>query len=45
MILVTGITVLSGKYFLHELLKNSYKCSIRCIVRENSVTKLLDNSQ
>jgi uncharacterized protein YbjT (DUF2867 family) len=44
MLLVTGITGHSGKYFLQELIKNKYKGSIRCIVRETSDTSLLDNS-
>lgn len=44
MLLVTGITGHTGKYFLKELIKNEYKGPIRCIVRETSDTFLLDNS-
>jgi nucleoside-diphosphate-sugar epimerase len=43
MLLVTGITGHSGKYFLQELINNNYEGSIRCIVRESSDTKMLDN--
>ena len=44
MLLVTGITGHSGKYFLQELIKNKYRGAIRCIVRNTSDTSLLDNS-
>ncbi|WP_226086140.1 NAD-dependent epimerase/dehydratase family protein [Mesobacillus sp. S13] len=44
MLLVTGITGHTGRYFLHELIKNNYRGTIRCIVRENSDTSQLDNS-
>lgn len=44
MLLVTGITGHSGRYFLQELIKNKYEGSIRCIVRKNSDTSLLDSS-
>lgn len=44
MLLVTGITGHSGRYFLQELIKNRYEGTIRCIVREASDTSLLDNS-
>ncbi|MDC3411843.1 SDR family oxidoreductase [Terrihalobacillus insolitus] len=44
MLLVTGITGHTGKYFLQELINNKYECSIRCVVRETSNTSLLDNS-
>ncbi|WP_170007325.1 SDR family oxidoreductase [Bacillus fonticola] len=44
MLLVTGITGHTGKYFLQELINNQYEGSIRCIVRETSDTSLLDNS-
>ncbi len=44
MLLVTGITGHSGKYFLQELIKNKYEGPIRCIVRETSDTSLIDNS-
>lgn len=44
MLLVTGITGHSGKYFLQELIKNKYAEPIRCIIRETSDTSLIDNS-
>lgn len=44
MLLVTGITGHSGRYFLQELINNKYEGHIRCIVRESSDTSLLDNS-
>jgi uncharacterized protein YbjT (DUF2867 family) len=44
MLLVTGITGHTGKYFLQELINNKYEGSIRSIVRETSNTSLLDNS-
>lgn len=44
MLLVTGITGHSGRYFLQELIKNKYEGYIRCIVRETSDTSMLDNS-
>ncbi|PIC67978.1 hypothetical protein CSV78_04080 [Sporosarcina sp. P16a] len=44
MLLVTGITGHTGKYFLQELIKNDYKGLIRCTVRPMSDTSLLDNS-
>lgn len=44
MLLVTGITGHSGRYFLQELMKNKYEGCIRCIIRENSDTTMLDNS-
>ena len=44
MLLVTGITGHSGKYFLQELIDNKYDGKIRCVVRETSDTTLLDNS-
>lgn len=43
MLLVTGITGHSGRYFLEELIKNKYKGHIRCIVRETSDTSILDD--
>ncbi|MGB7604957.1 MAG: NAD-dependent epimerase/dehydratase family protein [Lutisporaceae bacterium] len=43
MLLVTGITGHSGKYFLQELINHKYKEPIRCIIRETSDTSLLDN--
>ncbi|MFE4350593.1 SDR family oxidoreductase [Peribacillus butanolivorans] len=44
MLLVTGITGHTGRYFLQELINNKYEGSIRCIVRITSDTKFLDNS-
>ncbi len=44
MLLVTGITGHSGRYFLQELINNKYEDKIRCIVRETSDTSLLDGS-
>jgi nucleoside-diphosphate-sugar epimerase len=44
MLLITGITGHSGKYFLQELINNHYTDPIRCIVRKNSNISLLDKS-
>ena len=44
MLLVTGITGHSGRYFLQELINNKYEGPIRCIVRETSSTSMLENS-
>lgn len=44
MLLVTGITGHTGRYFLKELIDNKYEGQIRCVVRESSDTSLLDNS-
>lgn len=44
MLLVTGITGHTGRYFLQELINNKYAGPIRCIVRKTSNTSLLDNS-
>ncbi|MDX9917729.1 MAG: NmrA family NAD(P)-binding protein [Gudongella sp.] len=44
MLLVTGITGHSGRYFLEELINNKYEGSIRCVVRETSDTSLIDSS-
>jgi len=44
MLLVTGITGHSGRFFLQELINNNYKEPIRCVVRYTSDTSLLDNS-
>lgn len=44
MLLVTGITGHSGRYFLKELVKSKYEGKIRCIIRRTSDTSLLDNS-
>jgi len=43
MLLVTGITGHSGRYFLQELIKNKYEEPIRCIVRKTSDTVMLDS--
>lgn len=45
MLLVTGITGHSGRYFMQELIDNKYEGTIRCIVRETSDTSMLDNSR
>ncbi|SFM25966.1 Uncharacterized conserved protein YbjT, contains NAD(P)-binding and DUF2867 domains [Gracilibacillus orientalis] len=44
MLLVTGITGHTGRYFLQELINHKYRGAIRCIVRESSDTSLIDNS-
>jgi nucleoside-diphosphate-sugar epimerase len=44
MLLVTGITGHTGKYFLQELIDNKYEDIIRCIVRKDSDTTVMDNS-
>lgn len=44
MLLVTGITGHTGKYFLQELINNNYKEEIRCLVRKTSDTSLLKES-
>ncbi|MEK5418902.1 SDR family oxidoreductase [Paenibacillus sp. FSL L8-0708] len=44
MLLVTGITGHSGRYFLQELINNNYEETVRCVIRENSDTSLLDSS-
>jgi len=44
MLLVTGITGHTGRYFLQELIDHKYEGPIRCIVRETSDTSMLDNS-
>lgn len=44
MLLVTGITGHTGRYFLQELISNNYKGHIRCVVRKTSDTSLLDKS-
>ena len=43
MILVTGITGHSGRYFLQELKNSKYENTIRCIVRETSKIDILQN--
>jgi len=44
MLLVTGITGHTGRYFLQELIDHKYEGPIRCIVRSTSDTSMLDNS-
>lgn len=44
MLLVTGITGHTGRYFLQELIHNNYKERIRCVVRRSSNTEALRNS-
>lgn len=44
MLLVTGVTGHTGRYFLQELISHKYEGPIRCIVRETSDTSMLDNS-
>ena len=44
MLLITGITGHTGRYFLQELIEHQYKDTIRCIVRPDSDTTLLDSS-
>lgn len=41
MVLVTGITGHTGKYFIEELKKNNYKEKIRCIIRNAESEKNL----
>lgn len=43
MLLVTGITGHTGRYFLQELIDHNYKGPIRCIVRKTSDTSMLEN--
>lgn len=45
MLLITGATGHSGKYFIRSLIENKYEGKIRCVVRENSDLDLLNNSQ
>jgi nucleoside-diphosphate-sugar epimerase len=44
MLLITGITGHSGKYFLQELINNHYSDPIRCIIRKSSDISLLDKT-
>lgn len=44
MLYVTGITGHTGRWFLDRLKKENYSGKIRCLVRENSDTELLDKS-
>jgi uncharacterized protein YbjT (DUF2867 family) len=45
MLLVTGITGHTGRYFLQELIDHKYEGPIRCIVRKTSDTSMLDHSR
>ena len=45
LILVTGITGHTGKWFIEKLINEKYQGKIRCLVRESSNTKAIDNSQ
>lgn len=44
MLLVTGITGHTGRYFLQELIDHKYEGPVRCIIRETSDTSTLDKS-
>lgn len=44
MLFVTGITGHTGKWFLERLIKENYSGKIRCLIRENSNTDLIDQS-
>jgi nucleoside-diphosphate-sugar epimerase len=44
MLLITGVTGHSGKYFLQELIRNEYDGHVRCVVRETSDASILENS-
>ncbi len=44
MLLVTGITGHTGRYFLQELINNNYNGKIRCVARKNSNIEILRNS-
>ncbi|AIF53702.1 NAD(P)-dependent oxidoreductase [Pelosinus sp. UFO1] len=44
MLLVTGITGHTGRYFLQELIDHKYEDTIRCVVRANSDKKMIENS-
>lgn len=44
MLLITGITGHSGKYFLKELIKNNYETKIRVVIRGNSSFDYLEKS-
>jgi len=44
MLLVTGITGHTGKYFLNELVDKGYKGQLRCVVRDSSNVEILENS-
>jgi nucleoside-diphosphate-sugar epimerase len=44
MLLVTGVTGHTGRYFLKELINHNYEGPIRCVIRETSDTSQLDIS-
>lgn len=44
MLYVTGITGHTGRWFIEKLVKEKYEGKIRCLIRENSNTELLDKS-
>lgn len=44
MLFVTGITGHTGKWFLNRLITENYQGKIRCLVRKNSNTTILDKS-
>jgi len=44
MLLVTGISGHTGRYFVQELVNKGYEGTIRCVVRTNSNTNILDAS-
>ena len=43
MLLITGITGHSGNYFLRHLIDSNYEFPIRCTIRPNSNTSILDS--
>jgi nucleoside-diphosphate-sugar epimerase len=45
MLLVSGITGHTGRYFLQQIIDHKYEGPIRCIVRETSDTSLLENTE
>ncbi len=45
MLLVTGITGHTGKYFVDELIKNNYQGKIRCILMDEKDSEKLKNSK
>jgi nucleoside-diphosphate-sugar epimerase len=44
MLLVTGITGHTGRYFLQQLINNNYQGKLRCTVRKTSNIETLENS-
>ncbi|MFC2145451.1 NAD-dependent epimerase/dehydratase family protein, partial [Actinomycetota bacterium] len=44
MILVTGITGHTGKWFIEKLINEKYQEKIKCLVRKSSNTETLDSS-